>query len=161
MKTKKERGKKKKKVNLSKTKSNLGTCAIQKDSFCRDESKNTWAMFVSRKVIFGKPLSKLSCVCLPLRKVINEKYFPTNGKHFPVKEKHFPVNEKHFPVKEKFYLVSRKVFSLLAVFVFRKVVSEKPLSKLSCVCLPLGKLVIGKHFPVKGKFGLVFRKVFS
>jgi hypothetical protein len=175
MKTKKERGKKKKKVNLSKTKSNLGTCAIQKDSFCRDESKNTWAIFVSRKVIFGKPLSKLSCVCLPLRKVINEKYFPTNGKHFPVKEKHFPVNEKHFPVKEKhfpvnekhfpvkekFYLVSRKVFSLLAVFVFRKVVSEKPLSKLSCVCLPLGKLVIGKHFPVKGKFGLVFRKVFS
>jgi hypothetical protein len=161
MKTKKERGKKKKKVNLSKTKSNLGTCAIQKDSFCRDESKNTWAMFVSRKVIFRKPLSKLSCVCLPLRKVINEKYFPANGKHFPVKEKHFPVNEKHFPVKEKFYLVSRKVFSLLAVFVFRKVVSEKPLSKLSCVCLPLGKLVIGKHFPVKEKFGLVFRKVFS
>jgi hypothetical protein len=49
----------------------------------------------------------------------------------------------------------------LAVFVFRKVVSGKPLSKLSCVCLPLEKLVNGKHFPVKGKFGLVFRKVFS
>jgi hypothetical protein len=27
------------------------------------------------------------------------------------------------------------------------VVSGKPLSKLSCVCLPLGKLVNGKHFP--------------
>jgi hypothetical protein len=49
----------------------------------------------------------------------------------------------------------------LAVFVFRKVVSGKPLSKLSCVCLSLEKLVNGKHFPVKGKFGLVFRKVFS
>jgi len=49
----------------------------------------------------------------------------------------------------------------LAVFVFRKVVSGKPLSKLSCVCLPLEKLVNGKHFPIKGKFGLVFRKVFS
>jgi hypothetical protein len=49
----------------------------------------------------------------------------------------------------------------LAVFVFRKVVSGKPLSKLSCVCLPLEKLVNGKHFPVKEKFGLVFRKVFS
>jgi hypothetical protein len=49
----------------------------------------------------------------------------------------------------------------LAVFVFRKVVSGKSLSKLSCVCLPLEKLVNGKHFPVKGKFGLVFRKVFS
>jgi hypothetical protein len=32
--------------------------------------------------------------------------------------KHFPVNGKHFPVKEKFGLVSRKMFSLLAVFVF-------------------------------------------
>ena len=46
-------------------------------------------------------------------------------------------------------------------FVSRKVVYEKPLSKLSCVCLPLEKLVNGKHFPVKEKFGLVFRKVFS
>jgi hypothetical protein len=47
-------------------------------------------MFVSRKVVSGKPLSKLSCVCLPLEKL---------------------VNEKHFPIKEKFGLVSRKVFS--------------------------------------------------
>jgi len=104
-------------------------------------------MFVSQKVVFGKSFSKLSCVCLPLRKVVN-------GKHFPVKE-------KRFPVKGKFDLVFRKVFFLLAVFVFRKVVSGKTLSKLSCVCLPLGKLVNEKHFPVKGKFGLVFRKVFS
>jgi len=35
------------------------------------------------------------------------------------------------------------------------------LSKLSCVCLPLEKLVNEKHFPVKEKFSLVFRKVFS
>jgi hypothetical protein len=27
------------------------------------------------------------------------------------------------------------------------VVSGKPLSKLSCVCVPLEKLVNGKHFP--------------
>jgi hypothetical protein len=97
-------------------------------------------MFVSRKVVSRKPLSKLSCVCLPLEKL---------------------VNGKHFSVKEKFGLVSRKVFSLLTVFFFQKVVYGKPLSKLSCVCLPLEKLVNGKHFPVKGKFGLVFRKVFS
>ena len=75
--------------------------------------------------------------------------------------KHFPVNGKHFLVKEKFGLVSRKVFSFLTVFVFRKVVSGKSLSKLSCVCLPLEKLVNGKYFPVKRKCGLVFRKVFS
>ena len=111
-------------------------------------------MFVFRKVVFEKPLSKFSCVCFPLEKLVN-------GKHFSVNEKYFPVNGKHFPVKEKFGLVSRKVFSLLVVFVFRKVVFWKPLSKISCVCLPLEKLVNGKHFPVKGKFGLVFRKVFS
>jgi hypothetical protein len=40
-------------------------------------------------------------------------------------------------------------------------VSWKPHSKLSCVCLPLEKLVNGKHFPVKRKSGLVFRKMFS
>jgi uncharacterized protein YlzI (FlbEa/FlbD family) len=91
---------------------------------------------------------------LPLEKLVNKK-------HFPVNKKHFPVNGKHFPVKEKFGLVSRKVFFFLAVFVFRKVVSGKLLSKLSCVCLPLEMLINGKHFLVKGKFGLVFRKVFS
>jgi hypothetical protein len=132
-------------------------------------------MFVFRKVVYGKPLSKLSCVYLSLGKVVNGKHFPVNGSHFPVKEKHFPVNRKHFPVKEKYFpvnrkhfpvkekfdLVFRKMFFLLAVFVFRKVVSRKTLSKLSCVCLPLERLVNGKYFPVKGKFGLVFRKVFS
>ena len=103
--------------------------------FFFEKKKEMKAMFVSRKVVSGKPLSKLSCVCLPLEKL---------------------VNGKHFPVKEKFGMVSRKVFFLLVVFVFRK-----PLSKLSCVCLPLEKLVNEKHFPVNGKFGLVFRKVFS
>jgi len=47
------------------------------------------------------------------------------------------------------------------MFVSWKMVSGKPLFKLSCVCLPLEKLVNGKHFPVKEKFGLVSRKVFS
>jgi uncharacterized protein YlzI (FlbEa/FlbD family) len=111
-------------------------------------------MFVFWNLLFEKSLFKLSCICLSLEKLVNRKHFPVNGKHFP-------VNGKHFPVKEKFGLVFRKMFSLLAVFVFWKVVSGKPLSKLSCVCLPLEKLVNGKHFPVKGKFGLVFRKVFS
>jgi hypothetical protein len=97
------------------------------------------AIIIFWNSLFGKPFFKFSYVCLPLEKLVNIKYFP--------------VNRKHFPVKEKFGLVSRKVFFLLAVFVFRKVVSGKPLSKLSCVCLPLEKLVNGKHFPVKGKFG--------
>jgi hypothetical protein len=40
-------------------------------------------------------------------------------------------------------------------------VSRKPFSKLSCVCLSLGKLVNEKHFLVKEKFDLVSKKVFS
>jgi len=47
------------------------------------------------------------------------------------------------------------------MFVSRKVVSGKSISKLFYVCLPLEKLVKGKYFLVKGKFGLVSRKVFS
>jgi len=94
-------------------------------------------MFVSRKLVFRKPFSKLSCVCLPLEKLINRKYFPVNGKQFP-------VNGKHFPVKEKFGLISRKVFSLLAVFVFQKVVSGKQLFKLSYVQTFLCLFVIRK-----------------
>jgi hypothetical protein len=80
---------------------------------------------------------------------------------FRLTKKYFLFNENTFWSTEKFSLVFRKIFSLLAVFVFRKVVSGKSLFKLSCVYLLLEKLVNGKHFPVKGKFGLVFRKVFS
>jgi len=58
---------------------------------------NIKVVFVSQKLVFGKPLSKLSCIYLLLEKLVNEK--------------HFSVNEKHFHVKEKFDLVSRKVFS--------------------------------------------------
>jgi hypothetical protein len=36
----------------------------------------------------------------------------------------------------------------------------KPLSKLSCVCLPLEKLGNEKYFSVKEKFDFIFMKVF-
>jgi len=96
-----------------------------------------------------------------VRKIDQRKTLSGQWKILFSQRKHFPVNGKYFPVKEKFGLVSRKMFFLLAVFVFRKVIFEKPLSKLSCVCLSLEKLVEEKHFPVKEKFGSVFRKVFS
>jgi len=118
-------------------------------------------MFVFWNSLFGKSLSKLFCVCLPLGKLVDEKHFPVNGEHFPVNGEHFPVNEKHFPVKENFGLISRKVFSLWLCLFFGKWFPENYFPTLSCVCLPLEKLVNGKHFPVKRKFGLVFRKVFS
>jgi len=116
----------------------------------KPRDKFIWAMFVSRNSLSGKPLFKLSCVCLSLEKLVN-------GNTFRSTENTFQSTKTLF----EFGLVFRKVFSLLAVFVFRKVISGKPLSKLSCVCLPLEKLVNGKHFSVKEKFGLVFRKVFS
>ena len=55
-------------------------------------------MFIFWKLISGKPFSKLSCVCLSLEKLVNEKHFPVNGIHFLVNGKHFPVNGKRFPV---------------------------------------------------------------
>ena len=116
----------------------------------------TKAMFVSRNSLSEKPLSKLSCVCLPLGKLVNGKHFPVNGKHFPVNENIFWSTENTFQSKKNLVWFSGKCFPFwMCLF------SGKPLSKLSCVCLPLEKLVNGKHFPVKGKFGLVFRKVFS
>jgi hypothetical protein len=46
------------------------------------------------------------------------------------------------------------------MFIFRNSLFGKPFFKLSCVCLPSGKLVNGKYFSIKENFGLVFRKVF-
>ena len=62
-----------------------------------DRQATSYGAFVSRKVVSGKLLSKLSCVYLLLEKLVNGKYFPVNG--------------KHFPVKGKCVLISRKVFS--------------------------------------------------
>ena len=53
-------------------------------------------MFVSRKLVFKKLFSKLSCIYLSIGKLVNRK--------------HFPVNRKYFPVEGKFGLISRKVF---------------------------------------------------
>jgi hypothetical protein len=38
---------------------------------------------------------------------------------------------------------------------------KKLISKLSCICLLLEKLINEKHFPVKKKIGMISRKVFS
>jgi len=47
------------------------------------------AMFVSRNSLFEKPLSKLSYVCFPLGKLVNEKHFPVNGNTFRSTENTF------------------------------------------------------------------------
>ena len=122
------------------------------------------AMFVSRNSLSGKLFFKFFCVCLPLRKLVNGKHFPVNGNTFRSTENTFQSTETLFGQRKTFSsqrkiwfgLVFRKVFSLLAVFVFRKMVSGKPLSKLSCVCLPLKKLINGKN----NAFRLIKKKRF-
>jgi hypothetical protein len=63
-------------------------------------------VFVSRKVVFGKSLFKLSCVCLLLEKLVNGKHFPVNGKYFLVKGKFSLVFMKVF-----FFYFKRKTLS--------------------------------------------------
>jgi hypothetical protein len=66
-------------------------------------------------------------------------------------------NLSYIKIKTK----KKKEKTMFARFVSWNSFSEKPLFKLSYICLTLEKLVNGKHFLVKGKFGLVSRKVFS
>jgi len=70
------------------------------------------------------------------------------------------VNKKHFSVKGKFGLVFKKVFSLLAVFVFPESGFREITFQTFLCFLPLEKLVNEKYFPVKEKFNLIFKKVF-
>jgi hypothetical protein len=53
------------------------------------------ATIIFWKVVFGKPLSKLSYICLSLRNL---------------------VNEKHFSVKEKFRFVLLNCFYIFKLF---------------------------------------------
>ena len=56
-------------------------------------------VFVFRKVVFGKPLSKLSCVCLPSGKLVNGNTFQSKKNLAWFSGKCFPENlgGKHFP----------------------------------------------------------------
>jgi len=114
-------------------------------------------MFVSREVIFEKSLSKLSCVCLPLEKLVNGKHFPVNGKHFPVKEKFGLVSRKSvflfscvcFP-ESGFREITFQTF--LCLFAIRKVDQRKTLSSQRKIWLDFQESVFlknlgRKHFP--------------
>jgi len=106
-------------------------------------------LFIIRKVGQRKTLSGQRRTLSSQRKTLSSQRKTLSGQG------------KTLSSQRKIWFSFQESVFLLAVFVFRKVVPGKPLSKLSCVCLPLEKLVNGKHFPVKEKFGLVFRKVFS
>jgi len=61
------------------------------------------AMFISWNSLSGKSLSKLSCVCLPLEKLVNRK-------HFPVNENTFRSTENTFQSKKNLVLFPGKCF---------------------------------------------------
>jgi hypothetical protein len=83
-------------------------------------------MFVSRKIVFGKPLSKLSCICLSLEKLVNGKHFPVNGKiWFGFQESVFPFGFVCFP-ESGFREIIFQTF--LCLFAIRKVGQQKILS---------------------------------
>jgi len=106
------RGKKRRKLNLVK-------------GFRQIFSK---AMFVSRNSLSGKPLSKLSCVYLPLGKLVNGKHFPVNGKHFPVNGNTFRSTKNIFQSKKNLVWFPGKYFPFW-------------------LCLFSGKWFPGNHFP--------------
>jgi len=115
-------------------------------------------------IITGIPLKYLDHVCFPEFTFL-ETTFQTFLCLFAIRKvgqrKTLSGQRKTLSGQRKIWFSFQESVFPLAVFVFQKVVSGKPLSKLFYVCLPLEKLVNEKHFPVKGKFGLVFKKVFS
>ena len=86
-------------------------------------------MFVSRKIVFEKSLSKFSCVCLSLEKLVNEKHFLVNGKTLQSKEnlvwflekcfsfifcgKHFLEVVKNLEISYYLLIISNLVLKLL------------------------------------------------
>ena len=119
-------------------------------------------MFVSRNSLSGKPLFKLSCVCLPLEKLVNEK-------HFPVNENTFRSTKNTFPSKKNLVWFLGKCFSFwlicfpesgfrettfqtfLCLFVIRKVDQRKTLSSQRKIWLGFQESIFlknlgGKHF---------------
>ena len=76
-------------------------------------------------MIFKKLFFKFFCVCVLLKKLVNEK--------------HFSVNGKHFSIKEKFGLISRKVFSF---YFGRKTLSRSCELEISYYLLIMSNLIL-------------------
>jgi hypothetical protein len=160
----------------SELENHVGYVCFSESGFRETTFQTFMCLFFIRKVGQRKTLSSQRKIWLSFQ----ESVFLEN-----LGGKHFPEVVKNLEMSYYLLIISNLVLKLLiaiyilfwififqfhplefnfyikAMFVSRKVVSGKPLSKLFYVCLPLEKLVNGKHFPVKGKFSLVSTKVFS
>jgi hypothetical protein len=117
-------------------------------------------MFVSWNSLSGNSLSKLSCVCLPLRKLVNGKHFPVNGNTFRSTKNTFRI---WFGFQESVFLFGCVCFpesdfqettfqTFLCLFAIRKVGQRKTLSSQRKIWLGFQESVFlenfgGKHFP--------------
>jgi hypothetical protein len=84
-------------------------------------------VFVSWKMVAGKPLFKFFYVCLPLEKLVNEKYFLVKGKLglifrkvflFILSGKHFAEVVKILKISYYLLIMSNLVLKLLIVIYF-------------------------------------------
>jgi hypothetical protein len=79
-------------------------------------------------VVFEKPLSKLSCIYLLLKKLVNEKHFPVKKKlawflgkcfAFILGGKHFPEVVKKLEMSYYLLIISNLILKLLiAIYIF-------------------------------------------
>ena len=113
-------------------------------------------MFVSQKVVFGKPFSKLSCVCLPLGKLVNGNTFRSTETLSSQRKIWFGFQESVFPFGCVCFLKSgfrKSTFqTFLCLFAIRKVGQRKTLSSQITIWLGFHesdflKNLGGKHFP--------------
>jgi len=85
-------------------------------------------MFVSRNLLSGKPLFKFSCVCLPLKKLVNKKHFPVKKQNWlgfqesvflkNLGGKHFPEVVKKLEISYYLLIISNLVLRfLIAIYI--------------------------------------------
>jgi len=78
-------------------------------------------MFVFWNLFFGKLFFKLSCVCLPLEKLINEKFGLVSKKLFSWKiwkRKHFPEVVKNLEISYYLLIISNLILKfLIAIYI--------------------------------------------
>jgi len=120
-------------------------------------------MFVFQKLLYGKLFSKLFCVCLPLGKVVNVKYFPVkkilSGQRKTLSSQRkiwlgfqksvFPFGCVCFPESD-FRETTFQIF--MCLFAIRKFDQRKTLSSQRKIWLGFQESVFlenldGKHFP--------------
>jgi len=86
-------------------------------------------MFVSQNLLFGKPFSKLSCICLTLGKLVNGKFWlgfqesvfleNLGGKHFPEVVKKLEMSYYLLIISNLVFKLLIAIYTLFWIFIFQ------------------------------------------